>query len=228
MLATQHVAPPPSGRAVPLDVRDDDAVARTFVRLGPELVVHTAYRIDDSPTIVRGSRAVALAADRVGARLIHLSTDLVFDGDHGAPYAEDDEPRPVSDYGAAKLEAERLVARAHPGALIVRTSLLLGPPDGPQEALARRDDVVFFTDEIRSALRVGDLAAALLELSARDEAGLLHLAGPQPYTRAELAALLRGGPVRTGPGPGAGRARNVALDSSRAYRLLRAPIGRPA
>ncbi len=66
-------------------------------------------------TIVRGSRAVAAAAHRAGARLVHLSTDLVFDGEHGAPYAEDAEPRPVGDYGAAKLEAERLVAQAAPG-----------------------------------------------------------------------------------------------------------------
>jgi dTDP-4-dehydrorhamnose reductase len=213
---------------VQLDVRDEDAVMRCFLKHGPDVVVHTAYVMGDEATIVRGSANVALAAHRVGARLLHLSTDLVFDGEHGAPYSEDDEPRPVMTYGQHKLEAEQLVRRLHPRALIVRTSLLTGPPAGQQEALARRDDVTFYEDEIRSPVRVGDLAAALLELAATDVSGVLHVAGPEALSRAELAARLRGAPVRTGPGPRTGRARNVALDSSRARSLLRTPIGRSA
>ena len=211
-----------------LDVNDGDAVQRHFLKHGPDVVVHTAYRMGDAETNVRGAHNVALAAHRVGARLLHLSTDLVFDGEHGAPYTEDDEPRPVMEYGQQKLEAEQLVRRAHPDALIVRTSLLIGPPDGQQEALARREDVTFFTDEIRSPLRVADLAAALLELAERDETGVLHVAGPDPFTRAELAELLAGRPVPTGTGPRTGRARNVALDSSRAAGLLTTRIGRLA
>lgn len=216
------------GGGVHLDVRDEAATMRCFVKYGPDIVIHTAYVMGDRDTIVRGSHNVALAAHRAGARLIHLSTDLVFDGEHGAPYTEDDEPRPIMEYGQQKLEAEQLVSRAHPDALIVRTSLLIGPPDGQQEALARREDVTFFTDEIRSPLRVADLAAALLELAERDETGVLHVAGPDPFTRAELAELLAGRPVSTGPGPRTGRARNVALDSSRAAALLTTRIGRLA
>jgi dTDP-4-dehydrorhamnose reductase len=211
-----------------LDVNDGDAAMRLFLKHGPDVVVHTAYAMGDRKTNVRGAHNVALAAHRVGARLIHLSTDLVFDGEHGAPYSEADEPRPVMEYGQQKLEAEQLVRRAHPEALVVRTSLLTGPPDGPQEALARRDDVTFFTDEIRSPLRVADLAAALLELAPADLAGVLHVGGPEALSRAELAARLRGGPVRTGLGPRSGRARNVALDSSRAMGILSTRIGRSA
>jgi dTDP-4-dehydrorhamnose reductase len=211
-----------------LDVNDGDAVMRCFLKHGPDVVVHTAYRMDDRETNVRGAHNVALAAHRAGARLIHLSTDLVFDGEHGAPYDEDDEPRPVLEYGRQKLEAEQLVRRAHPQALIVRTSLLTGPPDGAQEALARRDDITFFADEIRSPLRVADLAAALLELAGSDLSGVLHVAGPEAISRAELAARLRGAPVPSGPGPRTGRARNVALDSSRALGVLKTRIGRSA
>jgi dTDP-4-dehydrorhamnose reductase len=211
-----------------LEVNDADAVMRCFLRQGPSVVVHTAYRMGDRETNVRGAHNVAAAAHRVGARLIHLSTDLVFDGEHGAPYSEDDEPRPVMEYGQQKLEAEQLVRRVHPQALIVRTSLLVGPPDGAQEALARRDDVTFFDDEIRSPLRVADLAGALLELAELDVTGVLHVAGPEAMSRAELASRLRGGPVPSGPGPRIGRARNVALDSSRALGLLKTRIGRLA
>jgi dTDP-4-dehydrorhamnose reductase len=123
------------------------------------------------------------------------------------------------EYGQQKLEAEQLVARVHPDALIVRTSLLIGPPDGPQEALARRDDVEFHTDEIRTPISVMSLASALLELAALDVAGVLHVAGPEAVSRVQLAERLRGGPVRGRPTP-PGRARNVALDSSRARALL--------
>ena len=213
--ATWHRTRMPDG--VHLDVRDADATMRCFLKYGPDVVIHTAYVMGDADTTVRGSHNVALAAHRAGARLIHLSTDLVFDGEQGAPYTEDDEPRPVMEYGQQKLEAELLVRRFHPEALIVRTSLLYGPPDGPQEALARRDDVTFHTDEIRTPIRVGELAAALLRLT--DAGGILHIAGPEALSRHDFAVRLRGGPVKGRPTP-PGRARNVALDSSRARALL--------
>jgi dTDP-4-dehydrorhamnose reductase len=228
VLATQFRSPPPWGQPLQLDVRDAEAVERVLMRHGPDAVVHTAY-VQSGPlleaTVVRGSRAVAVAAHRAGARLVQLSTDLVFDGEQGAPYTEASEPRPVGDYGAAKLEAERLVAEAHPQALIVRTSLLYGKP-GPQEALALRDGVELYTDEIRCPTRVDDLAAALLELAATDLTGLLHVAAPDAVSRYELGRLLRVAAgadpdgIRGALSPRAGRARNVALDSSKAAGLL--------
>jgi dTDP-4-dehydrorhamnose reductase len=229
VLATQFRAPPPYGTAVHLDVRDAAATQRVLMRHGPEVVVHTAYVQDGAAmaeTIVRGSHAVAAAAHRSGARLIQLSTDLVFDGEQGAPYAEDAEPRPVMEYGAAKLEAERLVLQAHPGALLVRTSLLYGKPGGPQEALALQDGAELYTDEIRCPTRVDELAAALLELAGLAVSGPLHVAAPDAVSRYEFARLLRTAAgadpdgVRSAETPRSGRARNVALDSSKAAGLL--------
>jgi len=214
-LATWHRTRIDGG--VQLDIRDEEATMRCFLKHGPDVVIHTAYLMGDRETIVRGTHNVALAAHRAGARLVHLSSDLVFDGEHGAPYTEDDEPRPVMQYGQHKLEAEQLVQRLHPEALIVRTSLLLGPPDGPQEALARRDDVVFHSDEIRTPIPVREVAAALVRLTG--ESGILHVAGGEALSRADLAERLRGGPVESRPTP-PGRARNVSLDSSRARALL--------
>jgi len=240
VLACKFRRQPPYGRALELDVRDTAAVARALLRHGPDAVIHTAYvqRGDEmESTVVRGSAAIAEAAARTGARLVQLSTDLVFDGEQGAPYGEDAEPRPVLAYGQAKLDAERLVARVHPAATIVRTSLLYGRPDGPQESLALRDDVTFFTDEIRCPTRVDELAAALLELLGLEHPGPLHLAAPKAVSRFDLARALRrragADPDRVlgAPSPRDGRPRNVALDSRRAASLLAAqlsPIGRSA
>jgi dTDP-4-dehydrorhamnose reductase len=231
VLAGRHLTPPPHGRPLQLDVRDAEAVERAFLRHGPDVVIHTAY-VPGGPelesTIIRGTHAVAVAAARIGARLVSLSTDLVFDGEHGAPYGEDADPRPVMAYGAAKLEAERLTLREHPDALVVRTSVLYGKPEpGPQELLALRDDVDFYTDEIRCPTLVAELATALLELGARAEPhGVLHLAAPDAVSRLELARRLRtglggdSGVLRGRPSPRGARARNVALDSSRAAKTL--------
>ncbi|HKI92516.1 MAG TPA: sugar nucleotide-binding protein, partial [Gaiellaceae bacterium] len=219
VIALRLHAEPPHGRAVRLDLRDDDDVQRSFMKHGPELVVHTAYRQAEEALagdVVRATRNVALAAHRVGARLVHVSTDLVFDGEKGSPYTEDDEPRPVSPYGQAKLHAEELVGELHPAAVVVRTSLLYGKPEpGPQERLAL-SDATFYVDEIRCPTHVGDLAAALLELGAGEPpAGALHVAGPQAVSRYELARLLRAAlgrdpeDARGVPSPRVGRARDV-------------------
>jgi dTDP-4-dehydrorhamnose reductase len=205
-----------------VELRDESAVRAAFESLRPAAVINTAYRQDDRSVTYDGAVAVARAAAAVGARLIQISTDLVFDGEKGTPYVEDDEPTPLSDYGAAKADAERAVLAEHPDALVVRTSLLYGKP-GPQERLAADPGATFFTDELRSPIHVGDLADALLELVELDLGGVLHVAGPDGISRAEFAELLSGGPVRTGTIAESGlrRARDCRLDSSRARELLR-------
>ena len=221
-------ARPPDGRPLRLDVRDEAAVARCLMRLGPQVVIHTAYRQADAEVwdaVVKGTHNVALACARAGARLVHLSSDLVFDGEREGRYAEDDEPRPASLYGRAKLAAERLVAELVPAAAIVRTSLLYGKAEpGPQERLAARADVAFYIDEIRCPTVVGELAEALLELAVREDvSGPLHVAGPDAVSRYELARLLAPDPaaVRAAEAPHGARPRNLALDCSRAAGLLR-------
>lgn len=232
VIATRLEHVPSHGRPVRVDLRDEDETARCLLMHLPAVVVHTAYRQGDDvvwDAVVKATRNVALAAARAGSRLVHLSTDLVFDGQKESRYTEADEPRPVSVYGRAKRAAERVVSEICRQSLIVRTSLLYGKP-GPQEALALRRDVEFYTDEIRTPVRVVELAAALLELAESELEGTLHVAGPDAVSRYEfacvLAALQGRDPeeIRGGPSPPGIRARNVALDSSRAYGLLRTPI----
>ena len=184
------------------------------------------------PTNVDGAAVVAAAAREAGARLVHMSSDIVFSGRLGRPLREDDRIDPVSEYGRAKAEAEARVRSAHPDALIVRTSLLYGGEQlGPHELLAMEAargerEVRFFTDELRSPVAVTDLAAALLELASSDVGGPLHVAGADPVDRLEFRQLiarahgLDPAVLRGGKGD-ASRPKDCRLDSSRAAALLR-------
>jgi dTDP-4-dehydrorhamnose reductase len=205
-----------------VDIREAAAVAALFERLRPQAVIHTAYRGDDRATTFGG--AVNVAAAAAGARLVHLSTDVVFDGEKGSAYVEEDEPTPITDYGRAKADAERAVLADHPRALVVRTSLIYGGPQpGPQERLVEDGDATFFTDEVRCPIHVGDLAAALLELAATDLSGVLHVAGADRLSRHEFAQLLAGRAVRGASLADAGvvRPRDCTLAIDRARGLLR-------
>ena len=203
-----------------VEIRDADAVSALLERIGPEVVIHAAYRQDEADVNTDGSENVARAAAAVGARLVHLSTDVVFDGRKGSPYVEDDPLSPVTDYGRAKAEAERRVALAHPEALLVRTSLLYGGAVPSKHELAARDPgFTFFTNEIRSPVQVGDLAAALLELTELGVFGPLHVAGADAVSRAEFAELIAGGAVATAPAPDS-RPLDCSLDSSRAQGMI--------
>jgi dTDP-4-dehydrorhamnose reductase len=223
------------------DVRDAAALGAAFAAVAPEVVVHTAYRQTGAQARAvnaEGGGNVARAARAVGARLVHVSTDVVFPGDGDRPLREEDPVAPVTEYGASKAAGERLVSAADPGALLVRTSLIVGGPGhapSPHEELAlgvargERADVAFFTDEIRSPIAVDDLAAALLALATTAARGPLHLGGPDAVSRLELAALVV---ARAGLDPAAlpgrpappGRPRFCPLDSSRALALLPAGV----
>ncbi len=159
---------------VPLDLSDEAAVQYLVADVQPDMIVHTAYvqrgaRLWDVTAL--GAGYVAAAARVARARLIHMSSDAIFDGERVGAYTEDDPPTPVSLYGKAKAEAERLVAQAHPDALLVRTSLIYGghePSIHEQlvlDVLDGKNDIAFFYDEMRCPVHVADLADAVLELA---------------------------------------------------------------
>jgi dTDP-4-dehydrorhamnose reductase len=201
---------------VQADIRDPEAARRAVA--GVDAVIHTAYRQAEWDVNVTGSASVAEAAR--GLRLVHLSTDLVFDGVRGR-YREEDAHAPVSPYGRSKAEAERLVRELHDRATIARTSLIYGGDEpGAQERLAA-EGTQFFVDEIRSPVQVGDLAEALLEVVRMDHTGPLHLGGGDDISRFDFAVLLGADRERIEPGRTTpDRAPDVSLDSSRAAALL--------
>ncbi|MBP7693135.1 MAG: sugar nucleotide-binding protein [Anaerolineales bacterium] len=241
LIAAYHVQPVAveDGRAVALDLRDEAAVRAVVQTHRPDAIIHTACSNrtpEQIQAIEPAARHLARAAAETGARLVHLSTDLVFDGEQ-APYADTAPLTPLGDYGQAKARAEALVQALCPAAVIVRPSLIWGlnPLDHQTrwlvEAVRAGAPVTLFTDERRNPVHVGDLAAALLELAGRpDLTGALNAGGAQTLNRWEfgrrlLAALrLEPGPnIQPGSSRAAGlvRARDLALAPGRAARELR-------
>lgn len=224
----------PCRHGVSLEIRDRDAVDRLFADFGPRVVIHTAYEKSSVGVIVNGSANIARASAACGARLIHLSTDLVFGGAKGM-YAEEDSPDPVIPYGIAKRDAELAVSEACPAALLVRTSLIYGlAGDDAQsrtvlDGIAAGTAVTLFTDEYRSPVLVDDLSSALLELADLPVRGPLHVAGSERLSRHELGVLIarRHGADEsrlvssTIAASGTLRPPDCSLDCSRAQSLLR-------
>jgi len=225
-----------------LDVLDATVVASVVAEMAPHALVHTAYVQNGPtarPTIVDGSRHAALAAARAGARLVHLSTDVVFAG-RPEPYTEADDRDPVHDYGRAKRDAEDAVTAACPASVLVRTSLLYGDAQSPSvkmvlDGVGGGEPMRFFTDEVRSYAHVDDVALTVLQLLDTDVTGPLHVAGPEPWSRYDFALAVCRTYRVTGSSVVAGlaaelapsRPRHVVLDSSLAARFV-TPPGRVA
>lgn len=231
--ATQRSTPVSVGaRAHTVDLAEDAQVDALFAGVRPDVVIHTAYGRDFARDIIRATRNVADACGRGGAALVHLSTDVVFDGEHG-PYAEGDALSPITEYGQRKAEAERLVRQLAPSAAIARTSLIVRT-DGEDATVSQLRAGTFppaFVDELRSAIAAPDLAAQLWEIAALPReriSGVWHLAGAEAVSRYTLATLLalRHG-IRTPVVPALNRdftprrPRDVRLLTTRADRELR-------
>ena len=185
-----------------VDLRDPRAVRRATVAAKPDTIIHAAAYTDvdgcerepDRAMAVNaaGSAHVAAAALEHGARLIAISTDFVFAGDGGAPYAEEDEPRPLSVYGSSKLAGERAVLETDPGFAVVRTAWVWGGagkhfPRTVLGVLQSRGEMEVVEDEIGCPTHAGDLALGLVWLLATGARGVYHLAGDGAATRFELA-----------------------------------------
>jgi dTDP-4-dehydrorhamnose reductase len=193
----------PAAGLLPLDLLDEEAIRRTIREVRPSLcVVSSALtavdRCEDEPAVAEAmnARAPQVAADAcrdVGARVFLLSTEYVFDGASG-PYGEEDPPRPVSVYGASKLEGERRVLAAAPGNLALRTTVVYSYHPGDKnfvmqvlDRLARGDRMRVPADQHSSPTYAPDLGTAIAALAALGTSGVLNVAGPDVLGRHDFA-----------------------------------------
>lgn len=233
--ATQRVHAVHGARVHQVELSQAGAVAQLFATVRPELVFHTAYSMQHGDQdIVAATRNVVAGCAAAGSRLLHLSTDLVFDGERG-PYGESAQRAPVSDYGWWKARAEEEVQARIPHASIVRTSLVteLAPPD-PRvawiaDSLRRKDPLTLYVDELRCPISVADLTAQLWEIAtlpADEPAGVWHLAGPEALSRYALGLLIAAHFGLNPAGITPGRSRDATPRRPRDVRLLTARVDR--
>jgi dTDP-4-dehydrorhamnose reductase len=208
VLAWGHLQPATVAgvEARPVDLADAADVDRAFRDAKPDVVIHAAAmagvadcaRHPERAEAVntRGTATLAHVCDAAGARLVFVSTDLVFDGER-APYGEADPPAPLSVYGQTKAAAERAVLHAA-GHAVVRVSLLFGPSLNGKEnffdhqvaALRDGQPVRLFHDEWRTPLDYATAAKALIAVARSPCGGLLHVAGPDRMSRSEMGRRL--------------------------------------
>jgi dTDP-4-dehydrorhamnose reductase len=164
-----------------LELAVEGSATAAIDRFHPDVVINAAAytavdQAEDEPELAlrinaQGAREVAGAAAAIGAPIIQISTDYVFDGALDRPYREDDETGPINIYGASKLRGEEAVREANPLHLIVRTSWMMSP-FGRNFArtmveAARSRDVLNVVDDQRgrptSALDLADALLAILD-----------------------------------------------------------------
>lgn len=180
-----------------LDLRDRRAVNDMVMAWRPQFIIHTAgsnRSFDMERVIHMGATNISEAATDVGARLIHISTDVVFDG-RSAPYSESDQPSPVHAYGRAKALAEEVVAQLT-NYVVVRTSLIYSLQIMDLSTKWITDDlrsgrlVTLFSNQMRNPVWADSLSTACLELLHLDYNGILNVAGGQAMSRAEFGLKL--------------------------------------
>jgi dTDP-4-dehydrorhamnose reductase len=169
-----------------LDLADRDSVLGAITSTKPDVIVSAGAwtAVDDCESDpdkawrinALGPRHVMDAARRVGAHVVHVSTDYVFDGTKLDPYVEWDAPNPRSVYGASKLGGEREI---DPSSTVVRTAWVCGEHGANMVKtvlrLADRPELAFVDDQRGSPTFTADLAVAIRRLAADRRPGLFHV-----------------------------------------------------
>jgi dTDP-4-dehydrorhamnose reductase len=173
-----------------MEITDPASVEKTLKGLRPRAVINSvAYTNVDGCETEReravavngdGVRNLALVTKEIGAKLVQVSTDYVFDGSKGTPWIEDDPVNPLSVYGSSKLKGEEN-ARLNPDHLIVRTQWLYGlHGKNFVETMLRlggeRDEVAVVHDQVGSPTWTVDLSFAIRALLEKDRRGTYHAA----------------------------------------------------
>ncbi len=189
------------------DLLDGGAVEHVLEAARPEWLIHCAALAELEPCEADPDLAGRLNAQlpgqlagecrKRGVKMLHISTDAVFDGTKPGSYQEEDTPHPLSVYAHSKLEGEKAVLSADPGALVARVNFYGWSRSGRRSLaeffvnhLRERKPVKGFTDLIFCPAFVGDLTEMLLKMLAGGLRGLYHAVGPQPMSKYEFGVVI--------------------------------------
>lgn len=187
-----------------LDITSNEAVAKCIENHAPDFIINTAAMTnvdacEDDPEgcyklNVEAVQHLIEAANNVGAHFVHLSTDFIFDGEAG-PYAEDDQPNPLSTYAKSKVESEELVKKSCNKWSIARTIIVYGTAEElsrsnivlwGREALKEGKPLNIVDDQYRMPTLAEDLAIGCRLIVDHQAEGVFHLCGPDYMSIYEL------------------------------------------
>lgn len=191
-----------------LDITDDSAVLEACRELSPDLIINAAAytgvdQAESEPALARsvnveGPRNIAAAARKINARVIHISTDFVFDGQRSKPYPADAPTNPLNVYGQTKRDGELAVLEGSAdSAIIIRTSWLYGE-NGKNfvktmlRLMGERDKLGVVVDQFGSPTWADSLAGAVWTFaSAPEHSGIFHWADCGDTTWHEFAVAIQ-------------------------------------
>ncbi len=188
-----------------LDITLKDKVSEVVSRHTPDIIINCAAftNVDKCETEkemafnvnAMGPKYIAASAKECGARVIHISTDFVFDGSGNRPYVEEDQTGPLTEYGRTKLEGERNIQNFCNSFLIVRTSWLFGHKgtnfvSKMLELAEHKKELFVVTDEIGSPTYTPDLAEALWTLIKQECEGIINVSNDGSCSRYEWAEYI--------------------------------------
>lgn len=188
----------PENRYQTLDITDEQNIHAVLGNYRPTHIIHTAAmtnvdqcELQPEACDLVNRQSVQMLANYCQEHQIHLqllSTDFVFDGKAG-PYAETDQPNPLSVYARSKVEAEKIVQHANGlNYAIVRTIIVYGDGENlsrsnlilwAKEALTKGDPLQIVDDQFRAPTWAADLAWACVRICELNEQGIFHIAGPE-------------------------------------------------
>ncbi len=189
--------------SITLDITNQNQVSKIFDQLKPEIIMHTASETNVDKCEMQkqqawkinteGTRNIALACSKIGAKLVYISTDYVFNGEKGN-YTEQDEPNPINYYGVTKFEGERQIISHCQNYVILRTSVLYGWHPWKQNfvtwiinTLKQNKELTVVEDHYNTPTLADNLAEMALEAVQKDLRGVYHASGSQRISRYEFA-----------------------------------------
>ncbi|MFP7226144.1 dTDP-4-dehydrorhamnose reductase [Priestia filamentosa] len=188
-----------------MDITNSEQVQEVINRINPEVIVHCAAhtKVDVAESEPEeaysinayGTRNVAVAAEKVGAKLVYVSTDYVFDGSGIEPYLEFSPTSPLGVYGKSKLAGEEFVKHLHSKFFIVRTSWVYGKYGNNfvktmLKLGAEKDELSIVADQIGSPTYTVDLAQSILEMMETEKYGVYHFSNSGSCSWYEFAQAI--------------------------------------
>ena len=187
---------------ISLNITDRKTVKEIIGSAQPRFIIHTAAianvdACEEAREIcwrvnVEGTEHVIAGAKKAGAKIIHISTDFVFDGTKKGVYTEEDRPNPINYYGKSKLAAENLVIASGLDYAIIRTASVVQPLSAKGtsnfalraiDALRAGETMKVPSDELRNPAYAANLCRAVWKLIHLDRSGIFHMSGSEAATR---------------------------------------------